>query len=74
MPLGDMTATMLSLITMHLDTDWVYTFSNDGMAFTLDTREIKEVMEGVPLNSPEVSAFLKEFLTENHAECNLALT
>jgi hypothetical protein len=71
MPLGDMTATMLSLITMHLDTDWVYTFSNDGMTFTLDTREIKEVMEGVPLSSPEVAAFLKEFLTENHAEAHL---
>jgi anti-sigma regulatory factor (Ser/Thr protein kinase) len=71
MPLGDMTSTMLTLITMHLEADWVYTFKNDDAEFTLDTREIKEIMEGVPLNSPDVAAFLKEFLTENHAECKL---
>jgi hypothetical protein len=71
MPLGDMTATIISLVTMHLDCDWVYTFDNDGAAFTLDTREFKEQLDGVPLDDPDVVAFIKEFLNENHAECRL---
>jgi hypothetical protein len=69
MPLGDMTATVHTLMTMHTGLDWVYNFCFDENSFSVDTREIKEVMEGVPMNDPDVSAFLKEMLTENHAEC-----
>jgi anti-sigma regulatory factor (Ser/Thr protein kinase) len=70
-PLGDMTATILSLVTMHPDTDWVYIYDFDGKGFTLDTREFKEQLGGVPLNDPDVISFMKDFLNENHAECGL---
>jgi hypothetical protein len=69
MPLGDMTATIHTLITMHTELDWVYHFSFDENEFIIDTREIKEVMEGVPMNDPDVSGFIKDMLSENHKEC-----
>jgi hypothetical protein len=69
MPLGDITATIHTLVTMHTGLDWVYRFSYDALSFELDTREIKAVMEGVPMNDPDVSGFVKEMLTENHTEC-----
>ena len=30
----------------------------------------KEILEGVPLNAPEVSSYIEEFLKENTSEVN----
>ena len=35
-----------------------------------DTRQFKEILEGVALNTPEVSAYLRDYLRENTAEVN----
>lgn len=68
MPLGDMTFTIHSLVTLNRDIDFVYRYSVDGRSFALDTREFREILGGVPLNTPEVSAYIKEYLEENKAE------
>lgn len=70
MPLGNMTETIHMLITFHPEIDFLYRYSVDGRSFTLDTREFREVLEGVPFNEPEVSSYIKEYLTENHREVN----
>ena len=36
----------------------------DGREFVLDTREMKEMLGDVPLHSPEVSAFIMDYLKE----------
>jgi anti-sigma regulatory factor (Ser/Thr protein kinase) len=68
MPLGDMTSTMHSLITMHEDTDFLYRYTYDGDSFELSTAEMREVLGGVSFNEPEVSQYIREFLRENEAE------
>ena len=68
LPIGDMNATILSLISMNPQMDFVYQRSLDDNSFTLDTREQKAVLEDVPLNSPEVVQFIKETLEEGEAE------
>ena len=68
MPVGDMTQTIHSLVTMNTHIDFVYTYEVDGRSFTLDTREIKEILEGSELDNPEVSGFIMDFLRENHKE------
>jgi anti-sigma regulatory factor (Ser/Thr protein kinase) len=68
MPLGDITETIRTLVTMNSGIDWIYRFKNDNESFTLDTREMKEILDGVPLSDPDVSMYIKEMLTENHAE------
>ena len=68
MPLGDMTFTIHSLVTLNCGIDFVYRYSVDGRGFTLDTREFREILGGVPFNAPEVSAYIKEYLEENKAE------
>lgn len=65
-PIGDMESTILLLITCNPDSDFVYYRSHDDLSFTLDTRELREVLgEDVPLNTPDVTAWIKEFLQEN---------
>lgn len=68
MPLGDMNCTVHTLITLNTHIDFLYTYVFDGKQFTLDTREFRQILNDVPLNSPEVSAYIKEYLEENQNE------
>lgn len=70
MPLGDMSFTVHSLVTLNVDIDFLYKYSVDGKSFTLDTREFREILGGVPFNTPEISEYIKEYLAENEAEVN----
>lgn len=64
-PLGDMDETILLLISCNPDMDFVYRKTLNGKEFTLDTRELREVLGGdVALNNPEVVAWMKEYLAE----------
>ncbi len=70
MPLGDMTGTIHTLITMNTDIDFIYTYSVDDRGFKLDTREFKEIVGDISLNSPEISQYIREYLNENTIEVN----
>lgn len=64
-PIGDMTSTMVTLITMNEHIDFLYTRSLNEKSFTLDTRSLKEILGGVPFSEPSISAWLKDYLNEN---------
>ncbi|MBR5337691.1 MAG: ATP-binding protein [Lachnospiraceae bacterium] len=68
MPLGDINSSIHTLITYNTGIDFVYTYGFDGASFTLDTRQMREILGGVPLDSPEVSDYIKEYLDENKKE------
>ena len=68
MPLGDMAATMVSLISVNPDIDFVYTCKKDEQGFALDTREVKVILEGLPVNSSEVLTFIRQYIEENEKE------
>lgn len=70
MPLGDMAATMVSLISVNQTVDFTYTYAVDGQSFTMDTKEVKAILEGMPVDAPEVLAFIKDFILENENEIN----
>lgn len=72
LPLGDMTATIVSLISVNPDLDFLYIRTVDGESFTLDTREPREVLDGVPLNTPDVLMFITNMINENTAELTAA--
>lgn len=68
MPLGDISATIHTLIMMNTAINFIYKYSYDGHFFVLDTREFKEILGDVPLNAPEVSDYIMAYLQENKAE------
>lgn len=63
-PLGDMCSTMCALIRMNPQLDFVYRYAVDGKSFTVDTRELKEILEGVPLDTPDVMLWIQGFISE----------
>ena len=67
-PLGEVWDTVAILIQMNEHLDFVYTVRKDGAEFVCDTRQIKEIMEGMPLSDLAVVQWIKEFIRENQTE------
>ena len=51
-PLGDMTGTVVGLVQCNPKIDFVYRVVADGEEFCMDTREVRGILEGVPLSTP----------------------
>lgn len=68
MPLGDITSTIHTLVVYHPETDFLYRYCYGGASFTLDTREFREVLGDVPFDTPEISEYIRDYLTENKQE------
>lgn len=64
-PLGDVIATVTTLIQGHPDTDFLFRHERQGRpTVELDTRELRQVLEDVPLGSYEVLQWIEGFLQE----------
>ena len=66
-PLGDVISSIVTLIMGHPDTDFLFLHNTEGGVVSLDTRELREVLEGVPLDNFEVISWIKENLAEQYA-------
>ena len=64
MPLGDLPATILSLVVGNPQADFVYRHIVNANTFEFDTRPIKAELGDVPLSEPSVITYLKEYLQE----------
>ncbi|HHU82787.1 MAG TPA: ATP-binding protein [Firmicutes bacterium] len=64
-PLGDMAETILTLLAANPEVDFVYRQKLSGKEFTFDTRQIKAVLDEVPINHPEVIGYLRRELRNN---------
>ncbi len=65
-PLGDVISTITTLIQGHPDTDFLFRHTFDGKEASLDTRELRDVLEGIPLDSFEILMWIKENLEEQY--------
>ena len=65
-PLGDVVSTVTTLIQGHPDFDFLFIHRNPDREVVLDTREIRTVLEDVPLNSYDVIKWIEEFLNEQY--------
>ena len=65
MPLGDLAGTLTALIGGSPGTEFHLRFEFSGKQFDFDTREIKETLQGVPIDSYEVLAYLRDYINEN---------
>jgi len=64
-PIGNLWDTISGLIMCNEETDFVYTHIFNGRQFQLNTIDIKKVLEGVPITSPEVINWIRDYLKEN---------
>ena len=62
---GDISGIIHQLITSNPGLEFYFCYTKNENSFELDTREIKQVLDGVPLNHKEISGYLKEMIEEN---------
>lgn len=66
-PLGKIHDTIMILLNDSEKYELVYTHVYNGRRFEFDTVEIKEILDGVPLDSPDVLMWVKGYILENLA-------
>jgi signal transduction histidine kinase len=64
-PMGDMAGVMVLLVGANPEIRFIFTHRVENEEYTFDTEEVKEVLDGLPINDPQVMRFLKEMITEN---------
>ncbi len=65
-PLGDVVASITTLIQGHPDCDFKFIHTFNETTVSMNTLEIREVLEDVPLNSYEVIKWIEEYLKEQY--------
>ena len=70
-PLGDVISTITTLIQGHPDTDFLFCHTYGDKEVSLDTRELRLVLDDVPLNTYEVIKWIEENLKEQYLEAGI---
>ena len=65
-PLGDIVSTVTTLIQGHPDVDFCFEHSFGKNTVSLDTRELRAVLDGIPLDSFEILLWIRENLEEQY--------
>ena len=63
-PLGNIADTITTLIAGNPQIDFLFTYIRDTRIYSLDTREIRTVLDDVPINSSEVLSAIRGDLME----------
>ena len=66
-PLGDVISTIITLIQGHPDTDFLFIHLIDEKEIRLDTRELRTVLDGVPLSTYDVLEWIRGYLEEQYS-------
>lgn len=67
-PLGDVIASITTLIQGHPDTDFLFSHKTERGEVALDTRELRQVLGDVPLDTYDVIKWIEDYLKEQYAE------
>jgi len=64
-PMGDLASTMITLIVGNPGVDFVYVHEMEGDTFQLDTRDIREELDGVEISHPKVVKYIGDTIRES---------
>ncbi|MFQ3549197.1 MAG: ATP-binding protein [Armatimonadota bacterium] len=63
-PLGDISATIITLIAPNPDVNFRYVQKKDDKEFVLDTAYIKKELGDVPINEPSILSWISDYVKE----------
>ncbi len=73
-PLGDISLTLVNMFASYPDINFTYNHTYKGAGadeaeeFSISTKELNEILEGVPLSNPDVYAWVRDYIKENIGE------
>lgn len=63
-PLGDMSLTLMSIIALNEQCQFVYRHRRDEREFTISSAELRQELAGIPLDHPQIAAWFREYVRE----------
>ena len=69
--LGDIAGVVVILVSANPSIDFVYTHAVNKQSYVFDTRDVREALDGIPLNEPSVIPLLKEMIAANLEELQI---
>jgi len=63
--LGDISGTIMILVGANPDMKFVYTHKTDSGIYEFNTDDVKDILDGVPINDAEILEYLKQMIKEN---------
>ena len=67
-PMGDLPGSLFTIVLMNPGTEFLFVYDCDGKNFTFDTREVKAAVAPIPIDHPEISAWIKDCLYQEITE------
>lgn len=64
-PLGNMGDTIMTIINSLCNCELIYNHKTDEGSFVLSTADIKDVLDGGPINANEVLLWIRDYVNEN---------
>ena len=65
-PVGDITGTMVALVTLNPDIDFIFRYTVNENEFVFTTMEVRDILgDDAKLNTPPVAAFLDDYIREH---------
>ena len=64
-PMGNLVSTIRTLFVSHEDINIEFIYVVNSNTFTLSTKMLKEILGDLPLNTPEISQWIREYLKDN---------
>ena len=66
--LGDIAGTLVLTASAYPDIHFIYRHKKDGETYEFDTEEVKEALDGLSIQMPEIIRYLREMICENLKE------
>ncbi len=64
-PMGNLVSTILTLLISHETIQIQFSYTVDNQSFSLSTQMLKDILGDIPLSTPEISQWIREYLSEN---------
>jgi anti-sigma regulatory factor (Ser/Thr protein kinase) len=70
-PLGDAAGVIVNIAASYSDIDFVMNIGTAEGNFHFSSHDAREILDGMPMNSPEVMLWLKELIQTNMTDLNM---
>lgn len=67
-PLGDIAGTISLMMAVNPDIEFTFIHYSGRGCFRINSREVKNILDGISLNDPQIFPYLKEMIEENEKE------
>ena len=72
-PMGDIAGVLSLMVSSNPTIDFIYSHKTDNGTYLFTSKEIKQILEDVPVSDPKIVKFMREMIQDNLNEINASV-